>query len=109
MIFVYSPGKVRYPRNWKSWKKSQRNLDSVNTKVANYRPLKASYLRFKFLRTRAKANTIRIQRNSRGLAKSMKVCSEVMTKNKGEEVAGCAVVELSLIKAVAVAQTPTST
>ena len=39
----------------------------------------------------------------------MKGCSEVMTRYKGEEVAGCAVVELSWSKAVAVAQTPRKT
>ena len=105
MIFVYKPGKARYPKNLKSWKRSQRNLYTVNSKVVNYQTFKALYLRFKFLRTQAKANLKRIQKNSREIARSMKGFSEVMTKNKEGEVAECgAVVELLWIKAVT--QTP---
>ena len=95
MIFVYKPEKARYPKSLKSWKRNQRNLYTVKLKVVNYQTFKALYLRFKFLRTQAKANLIRIQKNSREVARSMKGFSEVMMKNKEGEVAECgAVVEL---------------
>ena len=103
MIFVYRPGKVRYlktSKSSKSLKKSQRDLYAVNSKVANYRPLKALYLHFKFLKTQAKISSIRIQRSTREVARSMKGFSEVMKKNREEEVAECAVVELSWSKPV---------